>query len=460
MFMYPGPEYPSFGYETEIKLTKKSPVGEILGKLKKNIKKVAIGGVVLIVLVWFLFLAPKPATLRLNVVEMDSETGIDAEVSVLSGGKMVASGSATEGIVRLEKIPPGDVTIQITPNEGYKETSKAMKLESGEEKTASIEVPLDLSLEMPSQTNMSVGVGCSSNFNLEVRNTMSKAANVSFVSEGDIAEWISVEGGSVEAKSVKSFILKIAIPASYELGDSSEEKTGAVRIKGSDLRMDASIVIVAGGELEVREEELSLDAKQGEKLQEKVGLSNGGVGKITDIRVSASGEIADWMKVSIGKSTLEEDEDTDVSISIAVPINATEGKHDGKVKVMSGCGEADINVDVEVTALEVALETEPSEISSTLYAGSSESVSLRVANPSEIAVNATLSLRGDITDWITLDDGTINIKAVGSTLVSANIEPPYDLKPGTYSGRIEISYMGKTTNVPVVVTVIGEGSTG
>jgi len=371
---------------------------------------------------------------------------------------MVASGSASKGLLELENVPSGDITIEVTPKEGYKGVSKRITLGSGEDKSLTVEVPLDLNLEMLSSMNLTAGIGCSSNFNLEVRNVMNKAVNVSFIGEGDLADWIKVENAVVDAKKAKSFNVKIEIPADYELENEFAEKTGAIRIKGSELKTDLSVVIVPGGSLEISSEELSLSGRQGEKLTERIGISNEGIGKIVDIKVDVSGDIKDWMKVSIGKTSLEEDEETNLNVNIAVPLDAGEGKHNGRIDIFSGCGSKKINVYVEVSPLEVELTTEPSEISSEVYAGNADSVNLKISNPSEIGVNATLSLRGEISDWVSLSSDKVSIKGEGTTTITITIEPPYELQAGSYSGRIEIEYMGRKINVPVSVRVLGEGS--
>lgn len=457
--MYPGPDYSNMGlgYGNDIKPKKSNP---IFSNIKKQLPKIFALLVAVGIISWFVFFAPKPGVLRFNMVEIDSENFVDGEITVTRDSKIIGIGNTIEGTYRLSDVPPGELTIQITPNPGHKSKTMNIELLSGEEKNVLVELSRDVALDFEKSAEITIGTGCVANINLNIKNTMDKTEKIEFVPEGDLVEWMSFENGTVEARRSKVFPVKIEVPADYyvEEDEEAEPMIGTLRVKGTDLALEVSAKIVPGGKLEADDGELNFEIVQGEKGQETTELTNVGIGTIADIKANVTGDIASWVKVTIKKSTLKEEETTEVIVNVDVPVNANPGINTGKLIITSGCGNAEIDLKVEVEQLEIELTTIPEEISSTLYAGDYERASITINNPSAIAVDVSFNVRGDISQMVMMEDTMINVPAGRSKTISVLIEPRYEANAGSYSGRIDLTYLGKTINLPVMVKVISENS--
>lgn len=443
------PEGPRWGAAYEAPVARKDP----FRPLRENAAKIAVIAAIALLVLWYLFFNPKPASLSVSVIEMDGSAKPDGELQVRVAG-VTKTVTVDGGRAELRGLPAGKAALLFTPSDDkkYKQVKASVDLPSGAEGSASIEVPLnaELELSLPS-SEINAGRGCSMPVRASVKNSGSSAFDAALIADGDIKGWVKAGNKTVGAGKTDFLDVAISVPSSIK---DSEARSGKLRVKGTDAAEDITITPVEKPALNFDTTNLQVDASLGEKKNMQVPVRNDGESDLRGITARASGDIADWLSVTL-PNEIKAGGSATMTVRAQVPADAEEREYTGIVEITTPCDTIPITVAINVQSPTPTgvLEVSPDRLSFEVSSGKSakNEISLKASRSADIQ----LSIAGDdILGWVTLSKNQVSLGAGESYTIFVTANVPGDAAAGDYRGLVEVKYSsGPKYSIPVAITV-------
>jgi hypothetical protein len=264
-------------------------VAKPLGDLVKRVgpKRIGLLGLLLVVAYLYFFVLPRPGTLTVRVLQLDVGTPIPgAEVTVSGEGGGTVSGSTEDnGEAVLRNVPTGQsLSVSVDVGGRYGPAVSTVELESGGERTLTVNVPLRKKLEIVGTVpSVVLSPRCTKAFNLEVKNNGEESEDVEFVADGLTSpleirsERKSVPPGGTEVVSF-TLVTNEAAPKS--------RASGRARIKFTNTGVSLSFPIDEAPKVEVSPSDVSCSQPS---CSQVVTLKNSGRSTVSDVMVTTRG---------------------------------------------------------------------------------------------------------------------------------------------------------------------------
>ena len=318
-----------------------------------GVAKIAIVAVLLLLVLGYVFLYPKPGTITINVKALDGDALPGAEVTLAdSNGKTLDPVSTDDsGTAVFSNVAPGDYSASVDPGAGYETASDSVSLASGGEASDSVEVERASSVTVAAEENPStLPLSCERKIVFDLTNKGQAEESVQLVGDGGLKDVFTAPLAAVPPSgglAIGSFLA-----AKGKAGDSLK---GKVRVKGTRNGVEFSFVLGGVPKVSVSPQTISGDAQPGGVIQKQITVSNDGDDEIavkqSDITVEGSyaGSYS-WTFFeadSNGIAHIEPHGKVSWWISLAVPENAV-GKLVGVIKIPLAC--RTLRVDIDTTA--------------------------------------------------------------------------------------------------------------
>jgi hypothetical protein len=443
------PEGPRWGAAYEAPVAKKDP----LKPLRENAAKIAIVVAIAVALYWYFFLNPKPASLSVSVAELDGSARLDGELRVSVAG-VTKTATVDGGRAELRGLPTGKAMLLFTPSDDkkYKQAEASVTLSSGAEGSASIEVPLNAELELSlPYAEINAGRGCNMPIRASLKNSGSTAFDAALIVDGDIKGWVKAGNKTVGAGKTEFLDVIVAVPSSVK---DSEAKSGKLRVKGTNEEADITITPAEKPVLSFETTDLRIDASTGEKKTSQMSVKNDGDSDLRGITARASGDISDWLSITL-PNEIKAGGSATMVVRAQVPADAEAKEYAGTVDITTPCDTIPITVAINVQSPTSAgvLEVSPDRLSFEILPGkfAKNEISLKAMRNADVQ----LSIVGDdVLGWVTLSKSKISLDAGESYTVFVTANIPDDVAVGDYRGLIEVEYAGGPKfNIPVAITV-------
>ncbi len=261
------------------------------------VKKFGIGKLLIVLIIlgaalWFFVLAPKPGSLTLKVVEIDSGEKIE-NVQVDLGGagqKTVTKFTSGSGSVSFNDVPAAtELTLDVSAPPGYEiagDLESPLTLKSGESKSISVTMAQDVDLAIEASVDqIALGTECQSVVPVSVRNNGNDAFNVQLIGEGALKGLVESEAQRVAPQSQQTFQVNVTSPS--KKGTAS----GKIRAQFTDASDSFAIEATDPEQLRVSPSSYSERVQPGAAIKKQFTIENNGrSGEARDIRVSLAGD--------------------------------------------------------------------------------------------------------------------------------------------------------------------------
>ncbi|MBI5228895.1 hypothetical protein HY991_02205 [Candidatus Micrarchaeota archaeon] len=297
--------------------------------------KFSILVIILLSLVWYFFLYPKPATLTVALVEKDSGKALDGTVEILEDGETarncflffmcnnIESKMTEKGIAEFLVPSEKDLTIVADVGSNYAGIPRTISLASGESKSETIEVPRnwDLAIENAPSIDVTVGAGCTKMLTVTVKNKGDASASVEFVGTGELERLIKTQPSPLGPKGESNFQVPVVA-----LGSKGKVK-GELRIKYTEVSIPVSLTTTDKPQLSVISPEGGNIDCRNPPCTNLVRIKNLGESEITELSVKVSDNLAELVKlISFDANSIPPGEELNFWVQIAPVTESTFGK--------------------------------------------------------------------------------------------------------------------------------------
>lgn len=319
----------------------------------EGIKRFGVGKLVLLLVIlaaalWFFVLAPKPGSLSVRVVEIDSDLALEGVQvdAIMPDGARRSKFTDDAGSASFSEVPAqADVAVRVLPPSTHASASQSVTLSSGASDSLRFSLGRNVKLQLESDvTALSLGSGCSTNIEVSARNNDAQAADVSLVGEGKLSGLVSSE--TVLLSGGQSQVLSVKVTAPPEEGKAS----GALRVKFTNAEVPISLEVTGPDQLGVSPNRLSERAAPGEQLKKLFTITNEGrSGEVRDLNAEVTGELSAYVQpVSFSsQQPLKPREQTILTMFVDVP-NVPNQKVVGVLLLSSACSRLSIPIELEI----------------------------------------------------------------------------------------------------------------
>ena len=322
----------------------------LLDTLKKSLPLIIVLLIVIAGVYVYMFVLPKPGTVMVKVYEMDmgDKPFSAAEVEISDdNSNVVAQPELDEGVAVATDVPPGKLTVRVTPSSltTYAKGVATINLESGKTATANIQIARAADLAFKgSISGQNIGAGCSKTFSIPLANSgVSAFDDAELVAEPEaFNSMFSYDGvKTVEAGSEATFSVTVNAPAEGQEFPGNSK----IRVKYTNIAMDFSATVVEAPEMRVDPSDISI--RCGDKGCEdvQVTIRNDGKSDLTGVSYLFAGgvtEAADVEIVGFESKSIKPNART----TFFVRGKASGVGKVGKLKIVSGCGEEEIPISI------------------------------------------------------------------------------------------------------------------
>lgn len=322
----------------------------------EGVKRFGVGKLVLLLIIlvaalWFFVLAPKPGSLSVRVMEIDSEQaleGVQVDVTLPDGTRRSKFTDDAGSALFLEVPTLTDLSVRVVPPSTHGSSSQSVNLASGASDSLRFSLGRNVDLQLESDvTAFSLGAGCFTNIDVSARNNGAQAADVSFVGDGKLSGLVSSD--TVFLSGGQSQVLSVKVTAPQEEGKAS----GGLRVKFTHTNVPLSLDVTGPDQLGVSPNRLSERPGPGEQLKKLFTITNDGKsGEVRDLKAEVTGELSAYVQ-PLSFSSLEplkSREQTILTMFVDVP-NLPGQKIVGVLLLSSACSRISIPIELEIREL-------------------------------------------------------------------------------------------------------------
>jgi len=319
----------------------------LVDTLKKSLPLIIVLLVVIAGVYVYMFVLPKPGTVTVNVYEMDmgDKPFSAAEVEISDdNSNVVAQPELDEGVALATDVPPGKLTILVTPSSPtYAKGRATVNLESGKTASTAIQIAKAADLAFKgSISSQNIGAGCSKTFSIPLANNGGSAFDAELVAEPDAFNSLFSYDGvkTIDAGSEATFSVTVNAPAE----DQKFPDGSKIRVKYTNVAMDFSANVVEAPEMRVDPSEISI--RCGDKGCEdvQVTINNYGKSDLTEVKYVLAGGVTEADVDIVGFESKPIKPNARTTFFIRGKASGV-GKV-GKLKIESGCGEEELPLSI------------------------------------------------------------------------------------------------------------------
>ncbi|PIT85256.1 hypothetical protein COU36_04335 [Candidatus Micrarchaeota archaeon CG10_big_fil_rev_8_21_14_0_10_59_7] len=334
----------------------KGKFGGLLEKAKETVnrigaKRIVVGALLVVILIWGVFLRPVPGKISVSVVELDNEEQVvsGAQVYLLNAdGKMVGS-EVTDEAGRAEfRGAPADaeLTIEVDAGAMYKTLrGMSVRLESGGSSSleAKMERATSLDLKVANVPN-TVGAGCGKSVAVEVTNLDEEPADIEFIGGGELEGRVFAPSEQLAGKTSKTYIVQIRA-RNDKAGDSI---SGMVRLKYTRKGFSVDMNVVEKSDFKLSPSTIKSNINAGETLKEYITITNTGKSEdIDDLSFTVAGDIKDWTTVTMTNNDPIRPKEEKIA-TINVDAGGSGGKYLGQIIFSTSCVTKPVPIEIAI----------------------------------------------------------------------------------------------------------------